>query len=132
MDIAPLCAKWNRHIIELLNGLKTAPVVENLGKEGLHSLAESIIYGYGAADGLGVCSSNKPYKYLGVSKTILPFFAEIDVSVFPVSVPAAGDSSGSSAQARAKSRIPTAKTIANKYFIHHTFFRNRFVKITVL
>lgn len=73
MDIAPLCAKWGRHIIELLNGLKTAPVVENLGKEGLHSLAESIIYGYGAADGLGVCSSNKPYKYLGVSKTILPF-----------------------------------------------------------
>lgn len=73
MDIAPLCEKWNRHIIELLNGLKTAPVVENLGKEGLHSLAESIIYGYGAADGLGVCSSNKPYKYLGVSKTILPF-----------------------------------------------------------
>ena len=86
MDIAPLCAKWNRHIIELLNGLKTAPVVENLGKEGLHSLAESIIYGYGAADGLGVCSSNKPYKYLGVSKTILPFFAEIDVSVFQVKV----------------------------------------------
>ncbi len=86
MDIAPLCAKWGRHIIELLNGLKTAPVVENLGKEGLHSLAESIIYGYGAADGLGVCSSNKPYKFLGVSKTILPFFAEIDVSVFQVKV----------------------------------------------
>lgn len=86
MDIRPLCKKWDRHIVELLNGLKTNPVVENLGKEGLHCLAESIVYGYGPAGGLGVCHSNKPYKYLGVSKTILLFFAEIDVSAHQVEI----------------------------------------------
>lgn len=78
MDIRPLCEKLGLHIAALINGLKRKPIVENLGKEHLYRLAERMIQGY--ADDIKVCDSLKPYKYLGVSRSVIPYFAEIDVT----------------------------------------------------
>lgn len=77
MDITALCGKWNRHIVELLNGIAREPVAENIAKAGLYKLAEQIILSGSVS--VGVCDSKKPYKFLGISRNVIPAFAEIDI-----------------------------------------------------
>ena len=81
MDITALFEKWERHIAELINGLYRYPVVENIAKEGMFNIARHIAT-CGTNGVNAFANSNKPYKFLGISRTVIPAFADIDIEPF--------------------------------------------------
>ncbi len=73
MDIRLLCT-IEEPVTRIYNSLSKLPVIESLGKLGMHNLAKQYIN----SPNVGYLTSNSPMELLGIDRNVLRLFSEID------------------------------------------------------